>query len=341
MLPRPIANPPNPWQTTGIEYLEGVSEARLEVYEDATRTILSSNDSPDIPFRWSVNPYRGCFHGCAYCYARPGHAYLGFGAGTDFERRVLVKLKAPELLREAFDRPSWRGEYVMFSGATDCYQPLEASYGLTRGCLEACAEYRNPIGIVTKSPIVERDIDVLQHLCSVASAHVTVSIPFWDPANARAIEPFVASPQRRMRIVAALSRAGIPTSVNIAPLIPGLTDEDMPSILAAAADAGACGAAMQFLRLPGSAKVVFEERLRAALPLRAERVLARVREMRGGRLNETRFGMRQGGEGPYAASVQALFTETARRLGLDTGHDPAADTTFARPPRRGSQLSLF
>ena len=341
MIPRPIANPPNPWASTEVEYLEGAPEAQLEVYEDSTRNILASNDSPDIGFRWSVNPYRGCFHACAYCYARPTHEYLSFGAGTDFDRKIMVKTHAAELLRESFDRPSWRGEFVMFSGVTDCYQPLEASYRLTRQCLEVCAEYKNPLGIITKSPLVERDIDVLRRLNELTRVHVAVSIPFWDADKARAIEPYVATPQRRIRIIEKLARAGIPTSVNVAPMIPGLCDEDIPSILEAAAAAGARSAAMVFLRLPGSVKIVFEERLRATLPLKAERVLSRVREMRGGRLNDSRWGMRQRGEGPYAASVQSLFDSTARRLGLDTHHDPAEETTFARPPRKGTQLTLF
>ena len=341
MIPRPIANPPNPWSSTEVEYLEGAPDAKLEIFEDSTRSILSSNDSPDLGFRWSVNPYRGCFHGCAYCYARPTHEYLSFGAGTDFDRKILVKLRAADLLREAFDRPNWRGEYVMFSGVTDCYQPVEASYRLTRACLEVCAEYRNPLGIVTKSPLVERDIDVLKALCEVTDVNVTISIPFWDAERARAVEPFVATPQRRMHTVEKLARAGIPTSVNIAPMIPGLSDEDIPSILEAAAAAGAKSASMIFVRLPGSVKVVFEERLRANLPLRADRIQARVSEARGGKQNHSRFGMRQQGDGAYAESVRALFDATARRLGLNTSHDTAERNTFARPPKKGTQLSLF
>src|SRR5215475_10746994 len=168
MKPVPLSNPPNPWATTEVEYLDGAPEVRLEVYEDHTRQILSKNDSPDVGFTWSVNPYRGCFHACAYCYARPSHEYLSFGAGTDFERKIVVKTRAPELLRDAFDDPKWKGELVAFSGVTDCYQPLEASYRLTRRCLEACAEYRNPVAVITKAPLIERDIDVLQALSAVA-----------------------------------------------------------------------------------------------------------------------------------------------------------------------------
>src|SRR5579871_743123 len=174
--PVPISNPPNPWSTTEVEYLEGAPEMRLEVYVDGTRNILSKNDSPDVGFTWSVNPYRGCFHGCAYCYARPTHEYLSFGAGTDFDRKIVVKKRAAALLREAFDDPKWKGELVVFSGVTDCYQPVEASYRLTRSCLEVCAEYRNPCGIITKSPLVERDVDVLDALSQVTRVSVAVSV---------------------------------------------------------------------------------------------------------------------------------------------------------------------
>src|SRR5438477_5950379 len=193
MLPVPIANPPNPGASTAVEYLEGAPEVKLELYEDHTRSIVASNDSPDVGFTYSVNPYRGCFHACAYCYARPGHEYLSFGAGTDFDRKIMVKVRAPELLRAAFAKKSWRREAVVFSGVTDCYQPLEASYRLTRGCLEVCAETANPGGLITKAPLIERDLDVLQALARVASARVIVSIPFWDPEKARAIEPYVAT----------------------------------------------------------------------------------------------------------------------------------------------------
>src|SRR5438128_11315226 len=189
-----VSNPPNPFESQYREFLEPPPSVKVQIYEDDTRSILSHNDSPDLAFRWSVNPYRGCFHACAYCYARPSHEYLGLGAGTDFERKITVKPQAPRLLREAFERPSWKGELVVFSGVTDCYQPLEASYRLTRGCLEVCAEYRNPVGIITKSPLLERDLDVLQALATVADVGVTVSLPLWDRPHAHAVEPPVASP---------------------------------------------------------------------------------------------------------------------------------------------------
>jgi DNA repair photolyase len=276
------------------------------------------------------------------CYARPTHEYLGLGAGTDFDRKITVKPEAPKLLREAFERPSWKGELIVFSGVTDCYQPLEASYRLTRGCLEVCAEYRNPVGVITKSPLVERDIDVLQALAKVADVGVTVSIPLWNAEHAHAIEPQVASPQRRIQIIERLANAGLDVGVNVAPMIPGLGDEDMPRILEAAAAAGARRAGFVFLRLPGSVATVFEQRLREKLPLRADRVLGRIREARGGKLYDSRWGVRGRGEGRYAEAARALFDATARRVGLATAFNGGDDTTtFRRPDRPGRQLPLL
>jgi len=336
---RPLANPPNPWASNDIEYLEGEAPlAQLEIYEDHTKGILARNDSPDLSFEWSINPYRGCFHACAYCYARPSHEYLSFGAGTDFERKIVVKKRAPELLREAFDAPKWQGGRIIFSGVTDCYQPVEASYRITRGCLEVCAEYRNPSGIITKSPLIERDIDVLQELTRVARVSVMISVPFWDEGKARAIEPFVTPPARRIRTIERLAKAGVRVGVMVAPIIPGLNDEDMGAVLLAARDAGASHAHTTLLRLPGPVKEVFEERLRASLPLRADRVLRRIRETRGGKMNDPRFGTRATGEGPYADAIAKLFEQAADKLGLPTSMPDEGATTFRRP--RG-QLGLF
>jgi DNA repair photolyase len=337
---RPASNPPNPWLSETREYLEEIPEARLEVYEDHSRTIVAHNDSPDIGFSWSVNPYRGCFHACAYCYARPGHEYLGLGAGTDFDRKITVKPEAPRLLREAFEKPSWKGELLMFSGVTDCYQPLEASYRLTRGCLEVCAEYRNPVAIITKSPLIERDLDVLQELQRVAGLSVTLSVPLWDETKARALEPSVATPRRRMLTIERLAAAGLEAGVNVAPLIPRLGDEDLVAVLTAAKTAGARWAGTSFLRLPGSVETVFVERLRQTLPLRADAVISGIRAARGGKMSDSRFGVRQRGEGPQAEAALALFTSTARRLGLPTEHPPQIPSRFRRP-RDARQLSLL
>jgi DNA repair photolyase len=344
MRPVSVTNPPNPWQSSTVDYLGEPPDIELAVYEDSSRSILSRNESEDIPFRYSVNPYRGCFHACAYCYARPTHEYLGFGAGTDFDRRIVVKPRAPSLLREAFERPSWVGEVVVFSGNTDCYQPLEASYRLTRGCLEVCADFRNPVGIITKSPLIERDLGLLRQLHDEARLSVAISIPFWSEERARALEPYVATPARRMRTVERLAKAGLDVAVMIAPVIPGLNDEELGDVLRAAADAGAKSAGMTLLRLPGSAEQVFTERLAAAMPLRVERVLARTREARGGNLGEKRPGKRHGGEGSYAEMIARLFDTTARRLGLRPDEGQARldqPTTFRRPTDRGGQLRLF
>ena len=347
MPPRFVHNPPNPWHDSEVEYdLGAAPRAKLKIFEDASRSILARNDSPDLGFNWSVNPYRGCVHGCGYCYARPSHQHLDFGAGTDFERKLVVKREAPALLRRAFDRPRWKGEFVIFSGVTDCYQALEASYGITRACLEVCLEYRNPLGIVTKSPLVARDVDLLAKLAAHGLVSVSVSIPVWDPAHARAIEPWVAPPKKRMEAIAILAEAGIPVGVNVAPMIPGLSDEDMPTILAEAAKAGAQYAALIFLRLPGAVKDVFEPRLREALPLRADRIMSRIREARGGKLNDPRFGNRMRGEGHYAKTTRALFDATCRRLGLSVNMGPSTHgpSPFRRPPKveqPSPQLGLF
>jgi DNA repair photolyase len=258
----------------------------------------------------------GCFHGCAYCYARPSHEYLSFGAGTDFERRLVVKPRAPELLDKALSRKSWRKEAIAFSGVTDCYQPIEASYQLTRRCLEVCAAHANPVGIITKGPLVERDVDVLVDLSKRAHVHVTVSIPFWDKEKARAIEPYVATPERRMRTLATLAAQGIEVGVNVAPIIPGLNDQEIPRILAAAREAGATSAGYVLLRLPGSVEDVFVSRLRANLPLSVDRVLHRIRETRSGRLYDPRFGVRGRGEGAYAQMIEMLLRSSAERHGF-------------------------
>lgn len=342
MKARPVSNPPNPWASTEVEYLDEIPPSRLEVLEDHSREVMARNNSPDVCFTWSVNPYRGCMHACAYCFARPSHEYLSMGAGTDFETRIVVKPQAPELLREAFERPRWQGETVAFSGVTDCYQPLEASMRLTRRCLEVCAEYRNPVAIITKAPLIERDIDVLQTLSREARLWVSISVPFHNPELARAVEPYVATPKRRFQTIEKLAAAGISVAVSVAPVIPGLNDEDIAKVLASAREAGATRAHYTLLRLPGAVKDVFEERLRAKLPLRAERVLHRIRETRGGQLYDSRFNSRMSGEGLYAQTIERLFDTAARKVGMRmTSVSEGAPTTFRRPERPSAQLSLF
>jgi DNA repair photolyase len=338
--PRLVSNPPNPWLAADVEWLEP-RPARLEVYEDASREILSRNDSPDVGFTWSVNPYRGCLHACAYCYARPYHEYLGFGAGTDFDTRITVKLRAPDLLRAAFERPRWIGETVAFAGATDAWQPLEAAYRLTRGCLEVCAEYRNPITVVTKAALVERDLDLLQRLRREARCSVAISLPYLDEEVARRLEPLAPSPPRRLATLRRLAEAGLEPTVLVAPVIPGLDDE-LPRVLRAAREAGARSAGWQLLRLPGPVAGIFEARVREALPARAERIMHLIRETRRGEVDDPRFGRRYRGEGPYAEAIAALFRLNCARLGLAVAR-PADQVrpcaTFRRPP--GAQRSLF
>jgi DNA repair photolyase len=331
---RRVDNPPNPYESAYHEWLEPPPAARLEVYEETARSILSENDSPDLGYRWSVNPYRGCQHACAYCYARPYHEYLGMGAGTDFDTKIVVKVNAAALLRQALKKRGWLGERINFSGVTDCYQPLEAVYGLTRGCLEVCLTFANPVAIVTKSYLVVRDADLLAELHRAAGVWVIHSIPFADDALARQVEPQAPPPSRRFEAMRRLADAGVPTAVMMAPIIPGLNDREIPSVLRRAAEAGARWASYAALRLPGSVEPVFLSRLRSALPERAARVEARIREIRGGRLNDSRFGHRFRGEGPYWESIASLFEVSAARYGLDR----ATEETDPRPVQpRGRQ----
>jgi len=336
---RTVRNPTHRFRSIEIEHDEPGLEpvAQLQVAVDASRTAVSRNDSPDLGFEFSVNPYRGCHHGCTYCYARPTHEYLDLGAGTDFERKLLVKPEVPTLLARRFDAPSWRGDVVLFSGVTDCYQPLEAEYRLTRACLEVCRDYRNPVGIVTKSPRVANDLDVLRALHEVAHLTVRISIPVWDLERARAVEPYVASPERRMRAIAALADAGIDVGINVAPFIPGLTEHDLEGLLQRASAAGATRAWTTMLRLPGAVRPVFEASLAEKLPLTAPKVLGRVRDVRGGRLNDPRFGHRMTGEGAYARSIERLFRTLNARYELDGRRDrarPLEPRTFRRPAGR-------
>ena len=348
---RPTENPHIRFRAQVVAYDDGEAPppSNVTVIDDRSRSILAHNDSPDLGFRWSVNPYRGCQHACAYCYARPSHEYLDLGAGTDFDTKIVAKRDAAALLREAFDKPSWRGELVMFSGVTDCYQPVEKDLELTRQCLEVCLAYKNPVSVISKSALVERDIELFQALHAQARFGISVSLAFSDNASSRAIEPWTPSPDRRFKLIETLAKAGLPVGVMCAPIIPGINDSQMVTVLERAAAAGAQWAGWVLLRLPGAVKDVFEDRVRAAMPLAADKILHRIRETRGGeKLYDARFGARQRGEGPYAQMIQTMFDATIQRLGL--GHrnredsilvEAEGDTTFVRPAKPGAQLSLF
>jgi DNA repair photolyase len=337
---RSVANPPNPWLTHSVEWIGEPPRARIEVYEEnETRSIISHNDSPDVAFDYSINCYRGCIHGCTYCFSRPTHEYLDFGAGTDFERKIVVKVRAPELLRKELMKPSWKGDQIVFSFTSDPYIPLEANYKLTRQCLEVCADFRNPVGIVTKSALIRRDVDVLQTLAREASVGVYFSIPFADYDIARAVEPFAPSPNARFEAMKLLADAGIQVGIGIAPTIPGLST-DIPGLLQRAKDCGATKAFINMLRLPGSVAPYFEQRLREKLPTKAERVLNRIREARGGKLNSSVFGERMRGKGQYWNAQEKLFEVYCRKLGFNehrVGSDrPKIEHTFRRPTAQGA-----
>ncbi len=336
------SNPRNPWHTTHLERLEPAPEVELEVQEIQAKSILSKNDSPDLPFSYSLNPYQGCYHGCAYCYARPSHQYLGLGAGTDFERKLMVKTNAPELLREAFARRSWQGACVVFSGNTDCYQPLEAKYELTRRCLEVCLEHRNPVAVITKGNVILRDVALLSELARHCAVTVYLSIAFADDGTRRLIEPFAAPIDRRFEAMARLAQAGVSTGIALAPVIPGLNDSAILPLLQRAREEGAEHAFLTLLRLSAEVKPVFLERIAEVLhPERVEKVVHALEEARAGNLSEARFGVRMRGHGKRWELIEQLFETQCRRLGLNqrdanAHHGPGA--TFKRPTR---QLALF
>jgi DNA repair photolyase len=336
---RSIANPPNPFDSQQRELLEPPERVRLEMFEDATREILSRNESPDLPFRWSVNPYRGCFHACAYCYARPTHEYWGFGAGTDFDSKIIYKPNAPDLLRRALLKPSWQGELIVFSGNTDCYQPSEATLGLTRACLEVCAEFRNPVGIITKSSLIRRDLDVLQRLHQEAWLRVYFSIPFADDETARKVEPQAPSISKRLEAMQALSDAGITTGVSVAPVIPGLNEDDIPTILLRARRAGAQVATYSLLRLSGNVEPVFIERMAEAFPDRINKIIHRIQEVRGGKLSDSAFFKRQQGQGVYWEMIEQLMAVGRRKAGFSEEDRQPTPDTFRRPGVQ--QMTLF
>jgi DNA repair photolyase len=316
-------------------------DPRTRLLADHSRSVIARNDSPDVGFEASINPYRGCEHGCIYCYARPTHEYLGMSAGLDFETRILVKHDAPELLRRALASSRWKPTVLALSGVTDSYQPAERKLRLTRRCLAVLAEFRNPVAVVTKSYTVTRDADLLGELAACRAASVSISLTTLDPELQRRMEPRASAPARRLAAIEHLARAGIPVGVLVAPIVPGLTDHEIPALLAAAADAGASFAGRVVLRLPHGVKQLFEEWLAQHHPERREKVLARLRALHGGRLYDSSFGQRQRGTGPFADQIGSLFEVARRRAGLPENGPELSTASFRRPGGRGSQLQLF
>jgi DNA repair photolyase len=333
------SNPSNRFEHTRYEWDEAQeSSPGTVLLKDASRSIIAYNDSPDVGFDASINPYRGCEHGCIYCFARPNHEYLGFSAGLDFETKILVKEKAPELLRRELMLPSWKPQALAISGVTDAFQPIERHLKLTRRCLEVLAEFRNPAVIITKNELVTRDIDLLSELARHNAALVFVSVTSLNGELARSLEPRASQPQRRLAAIETLSAAGIPVGVLVAPVIPGLTDHEMPAILAASRDAGAIAAGYVPLRLPYGLAPLFEEWLTLHAPLQKEKIINRVREIRGGKLNDPDYGSRLRGEGEYARHLGRLFETGCRKAGLNDFRPELSTEAFRRP---GSQMRLF
>ncbi|HEX6980090.1 MAG TPA: PA0069 family radical SAM protein [Alphaproteobacteria bacterium] len=314
---------------------------RTTVTTDAARTIITRNDSPDVPFEQSVNPYRGCEHGCIYCYARPSHGYLGLSTGLDFETQLFAKPNAASLLAAALRKPGYRVSPIALGTNTDPYQPIERAMRITRSILEVLAAFEHPVSIVTKSALVLRDLDILAPMAEKRLARVFISVTTLDRDLARKMEPRAATPARRIEAIRTLAAAGVPVGVMVAPIIPVLNDREMESILAAAHDAGATSAAYVLLRLPFEIKDLFTEWLETHAPLKAKHVLSLVRDVRGGRLNDPNFGTRMRGDGPYAELIAKRFRLACTRLGLG-GRDWSFDTTrFRVPPAPGDQLTLL
>ncbi len=311
--------------------LEDSPAPATQFLRDASRSLITFNDSPDVGFDASINPYRGCEHGCVYCYARPTHEYLGFSAGLDFETRILVKEDAAELLRRELSSPRWQPRVLGLSGVTDPYQPIERRLELTRRCLQVLAEFRNPVTVITKNRLVTRDVDALGELARHQSAAVFLSVTTLDGELARKLEPRASQPAGRLAAVAELAAAHIPVGVLVAPVIPGLTDHEVPAIIDAARQAGAEFAGYVVLRLPFAVKDLFEKWLEQHFPEKKDKVLGRIRELRGGKLNDARFGSRMRGEGVLAGAIKDLFHLACRKAGM-RGRGPALSTAAFRRP---------
>jgi DNA repair photolyase len=323
------------------EYVVASRSRSIEYLFDDSQSIVSENNSPDIPFRYSLNPYRGCVHGCAYCYARPYHEFLGMNAGLDFETKIVVKRDAAKLFRDFLARAKYLPEPISFSGITDCYQPAEREFRLTRQCLEVAAECRQPVSIITKNALVIRDLDLMQELARDNLIHVFVSITTLLPELARTMEPRTSIPAARLRAIKILADVGVPVGVMVAPVIPGLNDIELPAVLSEARSAGARVAGFVMLRLPLTVEPVFVEWLNRTHPLQAAKVLQRIRQVRGGKMNDPNFRDRMTGTGEMADQIRRLFKITASKLGFEKQFPPHNCDLFRPPLDPSGQLRLF
>ena len=338
------SNPTNRFEKITLDRFEDWDPAEdpapaTQFFKDATSSIINYNDSPDVGFDASINVYRGCEHGCIYCFARPTHEFLGFSAGLDFETRIMVKEDAPELLRAELASPKWKPQVLAMSGVTDCYQPIERKLRLTRRCLEVLADFRNPVVIITKNHLVTRDIDLLAELALHRAVSVHVSVTSLDASLTPILEPRASLPKHRLAAIRALSEAGVPVGVLAAPMIPGLTDHELPSIIAEAAKAGAHYAGYVPVRLPFAVKDLFADWLGRHFPGRKDKVLNRIRAMRGGKLNDSNFGSRMQGEGIFAEQLSRMFVVSTRKAGLFGKHSDLSTASFRRLER--NQLTLL
>jgi DNA repair photolyase len=313
---------------------------RTRFLRDHSSRILTTNDSPDVPFDVSINPYRGCEHGCIYCYARPTHEYLGFSAGLDFETRIMVKEDAPRLLREELSSPRWVPKPITMSGVTDCYQPIERRLKLTRGCLEVLAEFRNPVSLITKNSLVTRDVDLLSELARCQAVTVCISLTTLDADLRKVMEPRTSPPAARLATIRTLADAGIPVGAMVAPVIPGLTDHEIPVLVAAAAEAGAKFTGYVLLRLPYAVAPLFEQWLTQHFPSKKDNVLNRIRTMHEGKLNDARFGARMRGEGIFAEQISQMFEIARRKVGLAENGPVLSTAGFRRPGVKQLGLGL-
>jgi len=339
-----LVNPANRFEKISFERDEDISDedypsSKTVFYKDTSKSIISYNDSPDIGFETSLNPYRGCEHGCVYCYARPTHEYFGLSSGSDFESIIFVKTDAPALLRKELAARKWKPQIVVVSGVTDCYQPFERKFQITRQCMQVFREFQNPAAIITKNRLVTRDIDIFKEMATYNGISVMVSMTSLDPHIARKMEPRASTTANRLKAIEELAKAGIPVRVNVAPIVPGLTDHEMPTILKAAARAGAQGAGYTVLRLPYAVKDIFERWLAEYFPDRKDKILNRIRELRNGALYDSSWGTRMKGTGIFAEQISQIFEMGVKRAGFPSKRIQLSTAAFKNVAEK--QLKLF